>query len=158
MNQDELLAALSEQARGLGIPVSPCVCPHVRVNTRAVTRFGCCVKKGAEYTIEVSDRLLDHPAALRATLAHELLHTCRGCGNHGAQWKAYAARLGAALGCRIARTDTCQALGIPDRKPVNHLLRCTACGLEIPRTKASPLVQHPERYRCKCGGRLELDY
>ena len=55
---DGLLARVIEQARGLQIPISERIDPHVRVNRRAVTRFGCCVKQGERYTIELSERLL----------------------------------------------------------------------------------------------------
>ena len=50
---DGLLARVIEQARGLRIPISERIDPHVRVNRRAVTRFGCCVKQGERYTIEL---------------------------------------------------------------------------------------------------------
>ena len=50
------------------------------------------------------------------------------------------------------------ALGLPDQKPVNHLAVCERCGQEFKRARASNLVQHPERYRCRCGGRLSLRY
>ena len=44
------------------------------------------------------------------------------------------------------------------RSGMDFKLRCTRCGREFPRTKASPLVLHPERYRCKCGGALICKY
>ena len=48
---DALLSAVAEQARALGIPVSDRVDPHVRVNRRAVTRFGCCIRREGGYLI-----------------------------------------------------------------------------------------------------------
>ena len=153
---DGLLARVIEQAKGLRIPISERIDPHVRVNRRAVTRFGCCVKQGERYTIELSERLLQAEEwACMQTLAHEVLHTCWGCRNHGKRWKGYAERMNAAYGFRISRSETCQALGVPDAKPVRYVLVCQNCGQEFRRAKASALVQHPERYRCRCGGRLE---
>ena len=93
--------------------------------------------------------------AVMQTLAHEVLHTCYGCSNHGARWKGYAARMNAAYGYEIARTDSCEKLGVPDTKKVRYLLVCTKCGAQIRRSRRSPLVDHPERYRCRCGGALE---
>lgn len=153
---DALLLRVLDQARALRIPVSRTIDPHVRVNRRAVTRFGCCVKQGERYTIELSERLLaaEERACLQ-TLAHEVLHTCYGCRNHGVRWKGYAARMNAAYGYAISRTGTCQELGVPDVKPVRYVLVCRQCGQEFRRSRASALIQHPERYRCKCGGRLE---
>jgi len=154
---DGLLAQMIGEARALGIPVSKGIAPHVRLNTRAVARFGCCVRRGAGYEIELSARLPEAgERAVRETLAHEVLHTCWGCRNHGERWKGYAARMNAAYGYGIARTGTWEALGLTDQKPINYLLVCQNCGLEIPRTRCSNLVRHPERYRCRCGGRLAL--
>ena len=91
------------------------------------------------------------------TLAHEVLHTCRGCANHGKRWKEYAQRMNRAYGYHISRTDTCQALGVPDISRVNYVLVCRSCGARIPRARRSKLVQHPEHYRCRCGGMLTLE-
>ena len=152
---DALLARVIGQARALGLPVSGRIDPHVAVNRRAVTRFGCCFQQGQDFRIELSERLLTAPeGACLQTLAHEVLHTCPGCRNHGQRWREYAGRMNAAYGYAISRTGTCGELGVPDERPVRHLVVCTSCGREFPRTKASPLVLHPERYRCRCGGTL----
>ena len=74
---DFLLAQAVKQARALGIPVSHRLHPHVTVNRRAVTRFGCCIRqRDGSFTIELTHRLLeaDDRACLQ-TLAHEVLHT-----------------------------------------------------------------------------------
>ena len=156
---DALLSAVAEQARALGIPVSDRVDPHVRVNRRAVTRFGCCIRREGGYLIELTERLLEAPeGACRQTLAHELLHTCPGCRDHGARWKSYAQRMNQAYGYQIRRTSACEELHVPDVKPVRHLLVCQSCGRECPRATASILVRHPERYRCRCGGALRRLY
>lgn len=152
---DALLSRVISEARALEIPVSPRICPHVQINRRAVTRFGCCRRQGDGYLIELSGRLLEaSEAACSQTLAHEVLHTCPGCLDHGPRWKAFAARMNTAYGYEIARTGTCEALGVPECKSVRHLLVCDRCGMQFKRTRSSRLVQHPERYRCKCGGTL----
>lgn len=133
--------------------------PHVTVNRRAVTRFGCCIRRGEAFEIELSQRLLEAAEeACLQTLAHEALHTCPGCRDHGQRWKAYAARMNAAYGYAIARTGTCQALGVPDVRPERYRLVCQSCGAQFCRARASALVRHPERYRCKCGGALKRVY
>lgn len=152
---DALLVRVLAQARALGIPVSDRIAPHVGVNRRAVTRFGCCKRRGKDFQIELSERLLRAPeGACLQTLAHEALHTCPGCENHGARWKGYAGRMNTAYGYAIARTGTCQDLGVEDARVARYQLVCTRCGAEFSRTRLSPLVRHPERYRCKCGGTL----
>ena len=156
---DKLLARVIAQARAVKIPVSDCICPQVRLNRRAKTRFGCCVRRGGAYIIELSARLAGEGSedAILQVLAHEVLHTCYGCSNHGKRWKSYAAKMNAAYGYHISRTDNFEDLGIADDRPVRYWVVCTRCGRHIPRMKRSPLVDHPERYRCQCGGTLKIE-
>ena len=157
---DALLARAVDRARALKIPVSPNIDPQVRLNRRARTRFGCCIRRNGEYTIELSALLARDGSeqAVLQVLCHEVLHTCYGCSNHGARWKSYAQRMNAAYGCHISRTDDHDSLGIEDDRPVRYYVICENCQRRIPRMKRSPLVDHPERYRCKCGGRLRVEY
>lgn len=161
---DALLAQVIAQARALGIPVSAKIDPHVRINTRAKKRFGCCigsVKSG--FVIELAAALL--PAGEKScmqTLAHEVLHTCPGCQDHGDKWKAYAARMNAAYGYAIRRTDRPENLGVelpPATAPVYRWrIVCTGCGKSFLRQKTSPLIKTPQRYRCAaCGGKLRVE-
>ena len=153
-----LLAEVLGQARELGIPVSRRIEPRVRLNSRARTRFGCCVRQGGVYTIELSRRLLEGTEeGVRQVLAHEVLHTCPGCANHGARWQSYAGRMNEAYGYHITRTDTFDALGLTDDRPVRYLVICEGCGKRIPRMRRSPLVDMPHRYRCRCGGTLRVE-
>lgn len=152
---DLLLAQVIEQARSIGIPVSRRIAPHVTVNTRARTRFGCCRSRMGRHTIEIAAALTGaEDAAIRQVLAHEVLHTCPDCANHGAQWQRWAALMNRRFGYDIHRTDSHENLGSTDNRPVRYLVVCRQCGKELPRMKRSPLVEHPQRYRCKCGGSL----
>ena len=153
---DALLRQVLGQARALGIPYSPGISPRVRVNRRAKTRFGCCIKEGFAFQIEVAEKLLYGPeASLRQTLAHEILHTCPGCVNHGKTWKTYARQMNQAYGYHISRTSTCGELAVEETARPKYLVVCSVCGAEFWRLRASRLIRQPERYRCRCGGRLE---
>jgi predicted SprT family Zn-dependent metalloprotease len=156
---DGLLARAIAQARAVGIPVSGRIRPAVRLNRRARTRFGCCVCREGWYTIELSAQLAREGTerAVMQVLCHEVLHTCCGCSNHGPRWRAYAQRMNAAYGYQIQRTDNYDALGIQDHRPVRYYVVCQRCGRRIPRMKRSPLVDHPGRYRCACGGVLRVE-
>ena len=156
---DGLLALAIAQARAVNIPVSRDILPQVRLNRRARTRFGCCVRQGGTYTIELSDRLArqGEERAILQVLCHEVLHTCHGCSNHGARWRGYAQRMNDAYGYQIRRTDNYSQLGIQDDRPVRYWVVCRQCARRIPRMKRSPLVDHPERYRCACGGALRVE-
>lgn len=152
---DALLQRVIRQARALGIPVSREIDSHVRVNGRALARFGCCRYEKGRQVIEVAGRVAKGPEeSCMETLAHEVLHTCPGCRDHGKRWKDYAGRMNRAYGYHISRTATDEELGVEER-PCKYLLRCERCGAEFKRYRASALTRHPERYRCRCGGRLE---
>ena len=154
---DALLAKVIAQARQAGIPVSPAIDPKVRVNRRARTRFGCCIQKNGRFYIELASQLLSaREQAVCQVLAHEVLHTCRGCDNHGLRWKDYAQRMNELYGYGVERTDSFEKLGLEDQRPVKYLVVCQSCGRQLPRMKRSPLVEHPERYRCSCGGALRV--
>ncbi len=155
---DALLRAVVAEARSLGIPAARTIRPQVVINTRAKKRFGCCIRKGAVYTIELSDTLLAADEKLcRQTLAHEVLHTCFGCRNHGERWKNYARRMNEAYGYDIRRTQDPAALGLaPKPGAANYAAVCERCGRRVERTRRSKLIQHPERYRCTCGGKLRV--
>lgn len=155
---DNLMGELAQRLRTLSIPISGKISPTVAVNSRAKRRLGCCRKQGDRFTIEVSSQLLEDEPRLTQTLVHELLHTCPGCQNHGERWKAYAGVVNAAWGMEIARLapamDDEQARLRVDT--VKYALQCEACGKQFLRTRLCPLVRHPERYRCTCGGALHL--
>lgn len=153
-----LLARVIGEARAAGIPVSGQIDPAVRVNRRARTRFGCCVQKNGRYYIEIAGQMLEtDEKAVCQVLAHEVLHSCRGCANHGQRWKSYAVRMNECYGYDIARTDSFEKLGLADTRPVKYVVTCQSCGRRMPRMKRSPLVEHPERYRCRCGGTLVVE-
>ena len=161
---DALLTQVIRQAEALGIPVSTRIDPHVRLNTRAKTRFGCCKgNRTTGFIIEIAAALLTaEPHVCMQVLAHEVLHTCRGCQDHGERWKAYAAQMNAAYGYAIRRTDKAEQLGVrlPPRKPPQYRWRiiCIQCGKQYLRQKESKLVKHPGRYRCSdCGGVLRVE-
>ncbi|MDE6589887.1 MAG: SprT-like domain-containing protein [Oscillospiraceae bacterium] len=157
---DQRLAVVIAQTKTIKIPVSANICPQVRLNRRARTRFGCCIRRDGAYTIELSAKLAGEGSddAIMQVLAHEVLHTCYGCSNHGARWKGYAQRMNVAYGYHISRTDNFEDLGIEDDRPTRYWVVCAECGRRIPRMKRSPLVDHPERYRCACGGTLRVEH
>lgn len=157
-NADNLLQVVIAEAKALNIPVSPCILSAVKINKRAKTRFGrCIVAANGQCTIELSARLLNSSErACKEVLAHEVLHSCKGCRDHQTLWKSYAKLMNQVYGYNIQRTHSCEELGVNDNNPVRYQLQCQDCGAVLLRMKKSPLISHPERYRCRCGGRLKL--
>lgn len=160
MTQGELNALMAEMIASLtslGIPLSKRIVPEVKVNTRAKKRLGCCILQSYVYTIEISQFVLSDEQLLRETMAHELLHTCKSCRNHGERWKQYAAIVNKELGYNISRTVKIEGGDVRLREEANkYLLVCTSCGTEIWRARMSKTIKSPWRYRCgKCGGKLK---
>ncbi len=155
MEFDRLLREVLAELRGAGIPVSGNVEPHVQINTRAKKRYGSCVKRGKAFVIELSAFLSNaDEKTVRTVLAHELLHTCPGCMNHGETWKRYAAVVRERFGYEVTRTADYRIFPESPPEPPKYLLRCENCGAVFARRKRSALVEHPGRYRCRCGGKL----
>jgi len=155
---EQLLDRVMTEAKALKIPFSAAICRPVIINSRAIRRLGCCIRKNGTFTIELSSALLSaKDRQICQTLAHELLHTCYGCQNHGKRWKSYAEKMNNAYGYRIARTEKEETVSVV--MPVvktRYTLFCDGCGVQIVRYRRSALVQHPERYRCRCGGTLKF--
>lgn len=118
MNQAELNENLKEvirQAQDINIPVPADICEQVDINPRPKKRYGCCRLKAGAYHIEVSEFILRcDPDKIRGVLAHEVLHTCRGCYNHGNMWKKYAAMMNSVYGYNIKRTSSNEEMGMAD--------------------------------------------
>ena len=118
MDQTELNRNLKEvikQAQDINIPVPADICEQVEINSRPKKRYGCCRLKNGVYHIEVSEFILGcDPEKIRGVLAHEILHTCKGCYNHGNMWKEYAAMMNSAYGYNIKRTSSNEEMGIAD--------------------------------------------
>ena len=171
--KDQLNQWLQEETDhliALGLPVSPDICPEIRFS-KATSWYGQCRQnyvyggKRYKYVISISVyHAQSNERAIRNTLIHELIHTCPGCLNHGPKWKAYAQMVESRYGYSIRRSggdkDTDSAIqqarqakraGCRNR----YLLVCTKCGQNFERFRKSNLVLHPEKYRCKCGGKIK---
>ena len=156
---DKLLSVVSKHARAAGVPISGNIDPKVRVNSRAKRRFGMCKKSGSGFIIELSQVLLDAPEmSARQTIAHELIHTCPGCLNHGNDFNRYAGIMNEKYGYSISRTSSPEELGIKeDQSAAKYIIKCRRCGNTITRMRKSALLSQLDRCRCTlCGGSLYL--
>lgn len=162
MKQQELNKCLQDvilECKAIRLPVSNNIAPEVLVNRRAKSRFGSCRKTGGGFSIEIGEMMLDAELShIKNILAHEVLHTCKGCQNHGKKWKIYAAAMNEAYGYKITTTSTYEKMGL--EKPVQekhykYMVQCQKCGKIIYRQKKSKLITNTNRYRCTCGGTLK---
>lgn len=161
---DVILQEVITEAKNINIPLGN-IYPVVKISTRTTKRLGQCSKKGNNYFIQVSSfAITEDKKAVRETLAHEILHTCYNCMNHGELWKMYANKMNKKYGYNITRTKTIEtAASMGVIKPIqNHnvtyTIKCQgSCGQVIHRHRKSKLTQYPYLYKCgKCGGKLVL--
>ncbi len=142
-----------------------------KVNTRATKRWGLCSYAGRyfdgskHYEIQISTVLLDErnsEIGLIETIMHELLHTCEGCMNHGAEWKRLAEKVNREYGLNIKRTNSAEDKGVTVDtrvKRVLHRFVCTGCGQVIERQRESKFTQNYQRYTCgKCHCKFEKEF
>lgn len=152
-----LFAEAMKEIEGLGIRPSTRIY-DIKVNTRAKKRLGCCKKVSLNlipgFQLEISSRLLDSgERQLKEVIIHEILHTCKGCFNHGKRWKAYAVLVNKAYGYHVSRTADCEGL----EQAYRYEIICENCGNVFLRMRKSKVVRKPENYRCgKCKGSLEV--
>lgn len=136
----------------------------ITVNTRAKKRWGQCKALGnGNFSINISAFLLDESTdveGLKNTIIHELLHTCKGCLNHGTEWKRLASIVNRAYGYNIKRTSSAEEKGctcVPDNtkvRSIKHKLVCNKCGHVFIRYRDSKFTRMPGNFLCGCGGTI----
>lgn len=188
MKQDELnqnLIQVIKEAQELNIPVPNNISEKVIINARPKKGMDVAGENG-EFQIEISEFVLRcDPHKIRGVLAHEILHTCRDCYNHGAIWKKYASIMNAGYGYNIKRTSSYNEMGIgencqgtdnnfgsnhqqssvfnskanskiSDLPKIRYIIKCQSCGREYPRQRLSRAIKNIDSYRCGCGGKLSV--
>ena len=134
----------------------------IKENSSAKRRLGCCKKSvyrgKVKYEIEISTMLKEkNDRQIKEIIHHELLHTCKGCLNHGQKWKALAAKVNDIYGYCIKTTADIPDSAEKGVKQYRYEIRCNQCGNTGYRMKKSKVVMQPENYRCsKCGGQLTV--
>ena len=130
------------------------------VNTRAKKRYGQCVKKGNNYTINISYRLLEDyvpTKSLMTVLCHEILHSVKGCMNHGEKWKQYAELVNDCYDYNITTTSSDSKYSLKPlnikKKPYKYIVKCKDCGKEYKYRRKTYWFDNPLKYkvRCNCG-------
>lgn len=163
MESEKLNRTLKEvikEARELNIPVPNNIKEKVRINGRPKKRFGCCRRENLMYEIELSRFVLDCTEKIvRSVIAHEVLHTCRGCYEHGKLWKEYASKMNDAYGYNIKRVSSYEEMGLSKMNTnieAKYIIKCEKCGREYPRQRFTCVMKKINAYRCTCGGKLTL--
>lgn len=157
---DKCLIKVIKEAQELMIPVPDNICGNVIINSRPRKRYGCCRVKNDFFQIEISKFVLECSwEKISEILAHEVLHTCEGCYNHGKLWKKYARLMNDAYGYEISRLSSPEKMGLEkteNEDQIRYIIKCKQCGREYPRQRFTCVMQKINAYRCRCGGELIL--
>lgn len=166
MDQDTINTLFEEvirEAQEVKIPVPKNIERHITINPRPKKRYGCCKHIGGKTIMEISAFVLKaDEKKIKEVLAHELLHTCKGCQDHGARWKSYADRMNRAYGYCIKRVSSMEEMGLAaiplegQSSKVKYIIKCQQCGKEYPRQRFTCVMKKINAYRCQCGGKLTL--
>ena len=119
--------------------------------------FGRCRCEGNDmYTIIINDLAL-HGDVI-STIVHELIHTVKGCMNHGDKFhkiadicnKAYDLDIGTYTSKN--ELEACREYRL---KTARYIVQCTKCGNTIFRSRNCDLIRYTNLYSCICGGELK---
>lgn len=164
-NLHQITSKCMDELEAIGIELGRV--ENVIVNTRAVNRWGQCKRLASGgYEINISSRLLDENVpeiSLKNTVIHELLHTCRNCMNHGAEWKYLAQKVNRAYPqYNIKRTASSEEYHVQTasvvRKP-KYAYECIKCKKQIFRYRESEFTRNVGNYRCaSCHGKFQRIY
>lgn len=134
---------------------------EVTINYRSKKRFGQCRRTNGKYFISVNSEILSDKSIekrVKQTIIHEILHTVKGCMNHGEEWKKVADLMNDCYNYNISRCSSYSDFGLKREeivkpKEYKYIYRCKCCGQIIKRQRKTDFVNH---YTCgKCNGNFE---
>lgn len=112
------------------------------------------------FEIKISDHILADDIPMREvenTMLHELIHTCRGAFNHGAEFVRLAGIVNRKYGYHISRTSKYSDFGLDHTKILEqkrYEVECVACNGIYKYSRMGKVLKNLDRYRCGCGGKL----
>lgn len=115
------------------------------------------------YYLKVSDEFQSdyiNIKELRATICHEILHTCNGCYKHGKRWVKYALKLDAEYHYGIALFKSRYDI-VNSELPVIHKMVCPNCGggWKIRNSSDWDQIQSGIRFSCVwCRHEMEVEF
>ena len=163
-NVEQLVRRAARELRDIGVDAG--YIADITVDTRSKSRWGRCKKRwdaGRQcevFKLEISAMLLDDDVSYFATMdtvMHEVIHTCPGCFNHGAEFKRVAKMVNLAYGYNVKRCTSAEEKNIQiEPRAYKYSLRCTKCGHVYRYKRATKLVQYIEhgdrrQYNYGCG-------
>ena len=153
--------ALLEQAiimvEKLGIETGG-IDPNVKL-VNVTSYWGKCTRKEDSHYITLNKKLIQaNVEGALETLIHEVLHTVKGCMNHGEMWKSLAKKVNMAYGTNISRATSAAENGTQEfiLATSKYVMECDRCGHGLGRDRMSNFVKHPYDYiHPNCGGKFK---
>ena len=162
LDLQEIALECMEELDAIGIEYGNII--EFEINTRAQRRWGQCKAIPGGYSINISIRLLQDEKArkgLKETILHELAHSCKGCMNHGTEWKRIVAKINKAYGYNIKRTNSAEDKQV-ESLPIEayrHKVVCCGCGKEVYKMRECSITQYPQLWKCgRCGNNFKRVY
>lgn len=131
------------------IPISKNIQNEIVINTRLRKTLAICEKKGKNYVITFNSHIMETDKnILIQIMLHELIHTIKGCLNHGPKFKKYCKILNDKYGFNI---DThFPAREITYTNMTIYRYTCSKCHKQF-------FFYKNTKYNrvCSCGGKLK---
>lgn len=109
---------------------------EVCINSRFTRTLGLCKDKGNNFfTIKINESFLRsaEPQSIHDTIMHEVIHTCKGCYNHGPEWHRVGNLVSKKFGFTITRTynDSSYSQFMRNKKAtrIRYQIGCPNCGI-----------------------------
>ncbi|EGY80544.1 SprT-like domain-containing protein [Peptoniphilus indolicus] len=154
---DKTLLKVKSEIEQLGIQVGK-IKPSVKLTSNKTTLGTCNKLNNSDFDFEIRiTKYIANEQALKNTIAHEILHSVKGCFNHQKKWKAMAEKVNSKYGYNITRLGDISEANV---KP-KYIVVCKNCGLEYKYFKKGKVIKYLEanskNIKCgKCRGELEL--
>lgn len=165
MTVKEIETKCEEMFRRAGLRYNAVDTPVV-INNRLKTTLGrCCYKIVSDVTVpvrlEFSKQLLETTvqADIDKVIAHECAHAIAALETgisqgHNTYFKAICAKIGYA---EVGSSKTKVEKTVEDEQLYKYFVTCKCCGKIVGKYyRAGKVVQHPDWYSCKCGGKLSV--
>lgn len=170
-NLRKLYCECVSEALSIGLDISDKVV-SISVNPRLSRALGRCVQSWDAWNrcyifkIEIQPNMLADGLEDRVpknTIMHELIHTCKGCFNHGPEFQSRAGIVNRRLGYNVHTTsdsEQLKAAGVVLKETAyNYGIVCDKCGYMVQKRKrwSSTLERIGDfRHGGMCGGNLHV--
>lgn len=108
------------------IPIAKNIDRTIKINNRYKSTLATCSLVEKQYIIEINGHILKtNTKTLEEILLHELIHTIKGCFNHGTKFKQYCKQLNNKYGYDINTSSPADKITFTNMNIYNY--QCPCC-------------------------------